>query len=107
MFKANIDQTITEEWYIAEVNVDGDINALMNGLDVATDVARYSSPINNVTASKSFESVAVSDINCQSGCTLMAVDIIDWISKAVFVGGNYTIQGTTVIEAPIFYNNLK
>lgn len=107
VFKKDINQLITEEWYIADVNVAGDINSLINGLDVVTDVVRYSSPINNVTASKSFESVAVSNLNCQIGSTLMDVDVVDWISKVAFVNGNYTIQGSTVIEAPIFYSNLK
>lgn len=107
VLKKDIDQIITGEWYIAEVNVAGDINSLMNGFDLATDVLRYSNPINNVTASKSFESVAVSNIICQNGCTLMDVDVIDWISKVAFLGGNYTIQGTTVIDAPMFYNSLQ
>lgn len=89
------------------MNVAGDLNTLLNGFDVATDVVRYSIPINHVSSVKSFESVAVSNINCQNGCKLMDVDVIDWLTKIVFVGGNYTIQGTTIMEAPIFYNNLQ
>lgn len=82
----------------------GDLNTLLNGFDVARDVVRYSSPINKVTSLKSFESVAVSDLNCKNGCTLTGVDVGDWLSKLVFVGVNYTIQGTTIIDAPTFYN---
>lgn len=107
VFKKDTNQLITEEWYISDVNVAGEVNSLINGLNVAADVARYSNPINNVTALKSFESVAVSNLNCEIGCTLMGVDIVDWISKVAFVGGNYTIQGTTVMEAPVFYSDLK
>lgn len=98
---------ITGEWSIAEVHVAGDLDTLVNGFNVATDVARYSSPLNNVTSFKTFESVAVNNLNCQYGCTLMDVDISDWFSKVTFAGGNYTIQGTTVMDAPLFYNNLK
>lgn len=37
----------------------------------------------------------------------MDVDVGDWLNKVVFAVGNYTIQGTTVMDAPLFYNNLK
>lgn len=107
VLKNGVDQEITEEWSIGEAIVAGDINSLINGLDMVVDVVRYSNVINNITAVKSFDGVAVRNINCKNGCTLIGVDIGDWISKLAFAGGNYTIQGTTVIEAPIFYNNIK
>lgn len=105
--KNGLDQAITAEWYIADVIVSGDVNSLINGFDVITDVVRYSNPINNVTAAKSFERLDVGNLYCRNGCTLMDVDVYDWMNKVVFVGGNYTIQGTTVIEAPVIYNSVK
>ncbi len=90
------------------MNVAGDVQSLVNGFNVATDVARYSYPINNVTSGlKTFDGIAVSNVKCQYGCTLADVNVADWISKLVFISGNYTIQGTTVMDAPIFYNNVK
>lgn len=107
VFKKGVDQIISEEWHLSEASVAGEFNSLINGFDVATDVVRYSNPINNVTAVKSFESVAVNNLECQNGCILMDVDVGDWIRRVAFTGGNYTIQGTTIMEAPVFYNDLK
>lgn len=107
VLKKDVNQEITEEWYIYEVNILGDLNSLVNGIDLANDVMKYSSPLNNISAVKSFESALIHNLNCQNGCKLMDVDIGQWIGRVALSGGNYTIQGTTVIEAPISYYNLK
>lgn len=79
--------------------------SLVNDLDLSIDVIRYSVPINNVTAPKYFKNVVMKDLKATS--TVQEVNIADWFTKATFIEGNYTIQGTTVIENPIFYNNVK
>lgn len=79
--------------------------SLVNDLDLSNDVIRYSVPINNVTAPKYFKSVVMKDLSATA--TVQEVGILDWFTKAAFIEGNYTIQGTTVIENPIFYNNVK
>lgn len=66
---------------------------------------RYSVPINNVTAPKYFRNVVLKDLS--STGTVQDVNIRDWFTKAAFTEGNYNIQGTTVIENPIFFNNVK
>lgn len=107
MFKKDVDQVITEDWYIAEVHVAGELNSLINGFNVVTDVVRYSNSINNVTGVKSFEGLTTTNLNCQIGCRLMNIDVMDWMGRVALLSGNYTVQGTTVMDAPIFYDNLK
>lgn len=68
---------------------------------------RYSLPINNVTAPKYFESISIEQFYCDHGCTVQDVDISEWIAKSVLTYGNYTIQGTTTIDNPIFYNDIR
>lgn len=80
---------------------------LINGLDVSTDIVRYSVPLNNITATKGFQSITVNELYCQNGATLQDVNVAEWIRKSVLISGNYTIQGITVIENPIFFDNLK
>lgn len=102
-----MDQVITEDWYIAEVHVAGEVNSLINGFNVVTDVVRYSNPINNVTGVKSFDGLTTTNLHCLIGCRLMDIDIASWMDRVAYLNGNYTIQGTTVMDAPVFYNNLK
>lgn len=80
---------------------------LINGLDLSLDVLRYSAPTTNITAPKNIKKAEVNDLYCQNYCTLQQVDITEWIAKAALVLGNYTIQGTTVIENPIFYGDIR
>lgn len=68
---------------------------------------RYSVPINNVTAPKHFESISAEQFYCEYGCTVQEIDLSEWIAKSALTHGNYTIQGTTTIENPIFYNDIR
>lgn len=79
--------------------------SMVNELDLSIDVIRYSVPTNNVTAPKYFKNVIMKDLSTTA--TVQEVNIVEWFTKAAFIEGNYTIQGTTVIENPIFYNNVK
>lgn len=79
--------------------------SLVNDLNLSIDVIRYSIPYNNVTAPKNFRNIVIKDLSATA--TVQEVNIRDWFAKAAFIEGNYTIQGTTVIENPIFYNNVK
>lgn len=102
-----MDQIITEKWHITEVHVAGELNSLINGFNMVTDVVRNSNPINNVTARKIFQAITTKKLICENGCRLMDVDVVDWTSRAAFLNVNCTIQGTTYMDAAIFYDNLE
>lgn len=74
----------------------------MNGLNLETDVARWSSPHTNIiTAPKRFQSLIIDRLTCEDGCSIQGVDVVDWISGAVMTGLNYTIQGTIYARNPV------
>lgn len=84
------------------------LTTLINGLDVGNDIVRYSVPLNNVTAPKWFQHrVTINELYSQNGATVQDVNVAEWIRKSVLISGDYTIQGLTVIENPIFFENLK
>lgn len=74
----------------------------VNGLNLATDVARWDRPkMNIIRAPKRFGSLTIDRLTCQDGCTLQGVDMDDWVTKSVLPGLNYTIQGRVIIQNPI------
>lgn len=69
---------------------------------MATDVARWDRPnMNIVRAPKRFRSLSIDRLICQDGCTVQGVDMYDWLTKAVMMGLNYTIQGNFYAKNPI------
>lgn len=71
-------------------------------MNVASDVARWDRPDRNIiTAPKRFRSLTIDRLVCQDGCTLQAVNMQEWISKAALTGLNYTIQGTVYASNPV------
>lgn len=74
----------------------------MNGLNFAADVARIDRPdLNRIRAAKRFGELIIDSLECRDRCTMQGVDMDDWISRAVMVNLNNTIQGTVYLRDPI------
>lgn len=57
--------------------------------------------MNTIRADKTFTSLSIEHLTCKYGCTVNNINVAEWISKAVLLNINYTIQGTTYLQNPI------
>lgn len=78
---------------------------LINDYNFQDDVVRYDLAYNNVTGEKYIENLHVQNVIC-SDCLIQDVDVSEWISNAVLVYGNYTIQGKITVENVTVFGGL-
>lgn len=84
-----------------------EISALINGLDFRTDILRFSVPLANITATKYFNNLYVEEMMMDVEGRIQDVLIADWLVRAILTVGNYTIQGTTVLENPFIFGDVQ
>ncbi|XP_063696003.1 uncharacterized protein LOC134827336 [Culicoides brevitarsis] len=108
-FKRGVEQEISGIWEIYQVNVDGDLNnVLINDYNFQDDVVRYDVPYNNITGQKFMENLHVNNVICAfPTCIIQETDVSEWLSNAVLVYGNYTIQGKTTVENVTVFGELR
>lgn len=83
------------------------LNTKINGYDLEKDVLLNNIEYNNVTARKYFKNINIENLFCENDCRLQDINISEWISKSTFVYGNYTIQGTTIIDNVKIYDDVR
>lgn len=61
----------------------------------------------NVTAIKYFRDMYVEELMMDVEGRIQDVLIADWMVRAILTVGNYTIQGTTVLENPFIFGDVQ
>lgn len=82
-------------------------NVLINGYRLIDDILQYGVPLTNITGTKYIDTAVIRNLYSDSKSNVNNVDMIEWITKTVFVYDNYTVQGNTTIDVLILYNNAK
>lgn len=79
----------------------------INDYNFHDDVVRYDVPFNNITGEKYIHDLFVHNVICPPPyCMIQETDVSEWISNAVLIYGNYTVQGKTTIENMRVYGDL-
>ncbi|GAB0097439.1 hypothetical protein DMENIID0001_130760 [Sergentomyia squamirostris] len=99
-------QTITGNWTVQDVIVDGDVeNDLINGVNIE-DFMRKDVEFNNVTGLKRLHHLVMQNLQCEGRCIVQDVNINQWFADAVFLIGNHTIHDTVTLRAGIFHTDI-
>lgn len=61
----------------------------------------------NITATKYFQDMQVEKLWLTVDGRIQDVDISDWMVRSILTVGNYTIQGTTVLESPSVFGDVQ
>lgn len=80
---------------------------LINDYNFQDDVVRYDVPYNNITGEKFIQNLHIQNVICAPpSCIIQDTDVTEWISNAVLVYGNYTIQSKTTVENVTVFGDL-
>lgn len=86
----------------------GDLNnVLINQLNLVDDILRNDSKvIQIVDAPKLAQSASIDRLFATPSSLVGNVPVVQWINDSVYVYGNHTIAGTTILETLNLYNDL-
>ncbi|KAM8711091.1 hypothetical protein ACLKA7_000254 [Drosophila subpalustris] len=101
--------TITGQWIIPEANVAGDLNnVVVNQLNFVDDILRTDTKeITLIDAPKTVKSATIKRLFATPTSTVGTVPVAQWVNDTVYIYGNHTIAGTTVLETLNLYNDLR
>ncbi|KAH8418592.1 hypothetical protein KR222_003032 [Zaprionus bogoriensis] len=100
--------TITGQWRIPEAHVAGNLHGvLINQLNLVDDILRNdSSEIITIEAPKFAERASIQRLFATPDSLVAQVPVVQWINNAVYIYGNHSIAGTTILETLNLYNDL-
>ena len=56
---------------------------------------------------RSFEDLHIVNLRCGEFCFVQDVNLPLWMRQAVYLSGNHTVQGETILESPDVLMNLR
>ncbi|EDW60476.2 uncharacterized protein clos [Drosophila virilis] len=100
---------ITGQWSLAEALVSGDLNnVLINQLNLVDDVLRNDTQgVTLLDATKRAASATIKRLFATPTSTVANVPVAQWINDTVYIYGNHSIAGTTILETLNLYNDLR
>lgn len=75
--------------------------------DVVHRGGGMSSPSNIVGGGRSFDNLHIENLACGQVCFVQRVNLNAWMLQAVYLAGNQSIQGITVLESPQILRNIR
>lgn len=100
------EQTITGNWTLSQLIIDGDFNGTINGLNFYDDVLHTGNwKTAEVTGSKRIQSIQTYDIKTPF---VNGIDILDWYQNAVLLNSSaeQNIEGKVELGPAVFYEDL-
>lgn len=107
--KTNGPHTITAQWRLPAALVVGDLNNVrVNQLNLVDDVLRNDSQgVTLIYAPKTAKTATIKRLFATPSSTVANVPIAQWINNTVYIYGNHSIAGITIIETLNLYNDLR
>ncbi|EDV98107.1 GH22859 [Drosophila grimshawi] len=103
------EHNVTGHWSIHEAHVPGDLNnVLINQLNLVDDVLRNDTKgVTLINAPKTATSAIIKRLFATPTSTVCNVPVAQWINNTVYIYGNHSIAGTTILETLNLYNDLR
>ncbi|XP_060653669.1 LOW QUALITY PROTEIN: uncharacterized protein LOC132789585 [Drosophila nasuta] len=100
---------ITRKWNIPDAIVLGDLNnVLINQLNLVDDVLRNdTNEVSVIGAPKTVETATIQRLFATNASTVAKVPVAQWINDSVYIYGNHSIPGKTMIYTLNLYNDLE
>ncbi|XP_033149166.1 LOW QUALITY PROTEIN: uncharacterized protein LOC108594674 [Drosophila busckii] len=101
--------TVTGQWHLPEATVQASLHHVsINQLNLVDDVLRSDNRgITTITAPKYVKSAAIKRLFATPSSTVAGVPVAQWINNTVYIYGNHSIKGTTILESVNLYNDLR
>lgn len=77
------------------------------GLNLVDDVVHRSYASNIVYGQRSFEDLHIEHLHCGEFCYVQGVNLNSWMLQSVYLEGNHSVQGITVLESPEVLGNIR